>query len=166
MLVVQSINALARSMPEVRSPQHRGTDKNRKADHVCFSCLKKAGRKHRIDNCSRKRQCMESENGKQCPQSHHPILHKSNALKIGVAMAIETKEAILPVLSANIGNADGLFKCGNVLLDSGAQISLIRQELAETRFDGEECICHHNQGRRRGRNNENERVQSSVILHR
>ena len=106
--------------------------KTAKANHVCFSCLKKAGGEHRIDNCSRKRQCMKSENGKQCPQSHHPILHKSNALTIGVVMATETKEAILPVLSANIGNADDLFKRGNVLLDSGAQISLIRQELAET----------------------------------
>ena len=42
------------------------------------------------------------------------------------------KEAILPVLSVNIGSANGLFKCGNVLLDSGAQVSLIRQETADT----------------------------------
>ena len=42
------------------------------------------------------------------------------------------KEAIPPVLSVNIGIANGLFKCGNVLLDSGAQVSLIRQETADT----------------------------------
>ena len=61
--------------------------KTAKANHVCFSCLKKAGREHRMDNCSRKRQCTKSENGKQCPQSHHPIHRKSNTLKIEVAMA-------------------------------------------------------------------------------
>ena len=104
---------------------------------------------------------MKSENGKQCPQSHHPILHKSNALTIGVVMATETKEAILPVLSANIGNADDLFKRGNVLLDSGAQISLIRQELAETlsltrknasvtKVDGEDRWCFRMSCRRAG----------------
>lgn len=42
------------------------------------------------------------------------------------------KEAILPVLFVNIGSANGLFKCGNMLLDSGAQVSLIRQERADT----------------------------------
>ena len=42
------------------------------------------------------------------------------------------KEAILPVLSVNTGSANGLFKCGNVLLDSGAEVSLIRQETADT----------------------------------
>ena len=42
------------------------------------------------------------------------------------------KEAILPVLFVNIGSANGLFKWGNMLLDSGAQVSLIRQERADT----------------------------------
>ena len=42
------------------------------------------------------------------------------------------KEAILPVLFVNIGSANGLFKCGNMLWDSGAQVSLIRQERADT----------------------------------
>ena len=87
-----------------------------------------------MDNCSRRRQWTKLENRKQCPQSvqFHPRLHKSNILKIRVTMATESKKAIFPVLSVNIGNADGLFKRGNALLDSGAQISLIRQELAET----------------------------------
>ena len=64
---------------------------------------------------------------------HYQLLHKSNAVKISVAITVSTKEAILPVFSANIGNSsNGLFKCGHVLLDSVAQISLIRQETAET----------------------------------
>ena len=106
--------------------------KQTKANHVCFSCLKRAGREHRMDNCSRRRQCTNAENGERCSHTHHLLLHKSNALKIGIAMATNTKEALLPVISANIGSNEGLFKRGNVLLDSGAQISLIRQELAET----------------------------------
>ena len=103
-----------------------------KDNHVCFSCLKKAGRNHRMDNCSRSRQCSKIENGVQCPHKHHPLLHKSNSIKISVAMATNSREAILPVLTANIGRGDGIFKRGNVLLDSGAQISLIRQSTAET----------------------------------
>jgi len=42
----------------------------------------------------------------------------------------ENSEALLPVFSASIGGRDGLYKHGNVLLDSGAQISLIRLEIA------------------------------------
>lgn len=103
-----------------------------KANHLCFSCLKRAGRGHTVDNCRRKQKCAKLENGIRCPQHHHQLLHKSNTVKIGVATSVNTKEAILPVLSANIGSANGLFKCGNVLLDSGAQVSLIRHDTAET----------------------------------
>jgi len=106
--------------------------KTAKENHVCFSCLNRAGRNHRMDNCSRSRQCSKAQNEVRCPQKHHPLLHKSNSIKISVAMATNSSEAILPVLSANIGRGDGFFKRGNVLLDSGAQISLIRQSTAET----------------------------------
>ena len=103
-----------------------------KANHLCFSCLKRAGRGHTMDNCKRKQQCTKLENGTRCQQHHHQLLHKSNPVRISVATTASPTEAIPPVLSANIGNANGLFKCGNVLLDSGAQVSLIRQETAET----------------------------------
>ena len=103
-----------------------------KANHLCFSCLKRASRGHTMDNCKRKQQCTKLENGTQCPHHHHQLLHKSNPVRISVATTASPTEAILPVLSANIGNANGLFKCENVLLDSGAQVSLIRQETAET----------------------------------
>lgn len=102
-----------------------------KANHLCFSCLKRAGRGHTVDNCKRKQQCTKLENGTRCPQQHHQLLHKSNSVKIGVATTASPNEAILPVLSPNIGSANGLFKCGNILLDSGAQISLIRQDTAK-----------------------------------
>ena len=103
-----------------------------KANHLCFSCLKRAGRGHTLDNCRRKQKCAKLENGMQCPQHHHELLHNSNTVKISITTSVNTKEAILPVLSANIGSANGLFKCGNVLLDSGAQVSIIRQDTAET----------------------------------
>ena len=122
-----------------------------KVNHLCFSCLKRAGKGHTTENCRRKQQCTKLENGMRFPQHHHHLLHKSNSVKISFATTASTKEAILPVLSANIGSADGLFKCGNVLLDSGAQVSLMRQDTAEilglkgkdisitiTKVDGEE----------------------------
>ena len=43
----------------------------------------------------------------------------------------ENSEALLPVISASIGGGNGLYKHANVLLDSGAQTSLIRLETAE-----------------------------------
>ena len=72
------------------------------------------------------------ENGSQCPHNHHHLLHRSNSVQISIAMAASSAKAVLRVLSANIGNANGLFKHVNVLLDSGSQISLIKQETAES----------------------------------
>ena len=93
--------------------------------------LKRAGRAHRMDNCSRSRRCTKMENGMQCPHNHH-LLYRGNSVQISVAMAANSAEAVLPVLSANIGNANGIFKRGNAHLDSGSQISLIKQETAGT----------------------------------
>ena len=100
-----------------------------KENHTCFSCLKVAGRNHNMDTCLKSRQCTQQENGIQCMQKHHPLLHRSNSIKIGVAMTTE-KEAVLPILTANIGGANSVFKRGNVLLDTGAQVSLILQSTA------------------------------------
>ena len=60
------------------------------------------------------------------------MLHKSNAVNIGVASLHENEEVILPVTSADIFGCNILRKRGNVLFDSGAQISLIRQETADS----------------------------------
>ena len=102
-----------------------------KANHVCFSCLKKAGREHKQVNCKRKRQCTKSENGNQCTSFHHPLLHKSNNVNIGVASLSKSHESMLPVITANIFGPENIQKRANVLFDSGAQISLIRQETAD-----------------------------------
>ena len=73
-----------------------------------------------------------TENGVQCTYYHHPLLHKSNTVNIGVASLHENEEALLPVTSADIYSCNNLQKRGNLLFDSGAQISLIRQETADS----------------------------------
>ena len=120
---------------------------------MCFSCLKKAGRDHKAENCSRHQQCSKVENGVRCNGLHHHLLQKEKSYPagVGVAVAAYDRKSILPFISANMSNSKGFFKRGNVLLDSGAQISLIRQETAEaivlngqdvavtiTKVDGEE----------------------------
>ena len=80
-----------------------------KANYLCFSCLKRGVRGHTMDNFTRKQQCAKLENGTRCSQQHHHLLHKSNSVKIGIATTVSTNESILPVLSANIGSASGLF---------------------------------------------------------
>ena len=68
-----------------------------KANHVCFSRLKRARRGHKMDNCRRNQQCTTLEKGTGGPQHHYQLLHESNAVKISVAITVSTKEAILPV---------------------------------------------------------------------
>ena len=103
-----------------------------KIHHVCFSCLKKAGRDHRQANCSRKKQCTKVEKGSQCTSTHHPLLHKPKSENIGVAALCDQNDSMLPVIVANIRGSNGVLKSGNVLFDSGAQISLIRKETADS----------------------------------
>ena len=98
---------------------------------MCFGCLKRAGRQHRMENCIRRQRCTKQENGTQCEQFHHPLLHKSNAFKIGVAAVAAGEGVLLPVMAANIYGQNGIQKHGNVLLDTGAQVSLIRSDTAE-----------------------------------
>ena len=102
-----------------------------KSNHVCFSCLKRAGREHKQANCKQRRLCTKIEKGVQCTYYHHPLLHKSNTVNIGVASLHENEEAILPVTSADLFGSNNLRKRGNVQFDSGAQVSLIRQETAD-----------------------------------
>ena len=114
------------------SPSHRL--KAVKENHGCFSCLKRAGRNHSVSNCSRRRQCSETFNGSQCKYFHHPLLHPANAMSPATALTISlvttSKQPILPIVSVEILGSENV-KQGNLLLDSGAQVSLIRQSLAE-----------------------------------
>ena len=102
-----------------------------KENHVCYSCLKVAGKDHKAATCNRRKQCTKYDNGVRCTDFHHEMLHKTTAAQVGVAMTVYEREAILPIISANISNSDGYYKRANVLLDSGAQVSLIRQDTAE-----------------------------------
>ena len=114
-----------------------------KNNHVCFSCLKKAGRDHRQANCSRRRQCTKSESGKQCTFYHHPLLHKSQTAHIGIASLSNQKDSILPVIAANIWRSNEILKPGNIMFDSGAQISLIRRETADSlRLNGRDITVN------------------------
>jgi hypothetical protein len=95
-------------------------------NHACFSCLKKAGRDHRASNCSRRKQCTQKISGIQCKYYHHVILHPSNpAASVGVASVENNTEAMLPVITVRISGKNNRHKQGNILLDSGEQISLI-----------------------------------------
>lgn len=84
-----------------------------------------------MENCTRRQRCTKQENGKQCEHYHHPLLHKSNAIRLGVAAVAAGKGALLPVMSAIIHGQNGIHKKGNILLDTGAQVSLIWSDIAE-----------------------------------
>ncbi|XP_068684242.1 uncharacterized protein [Montipora capricornis] len=101
-----------------------------KENHVCFACLKPAGRDHGVENCSRRRKCTKTYHGKECTHYHHPLLHRNIPDKIGVASLSSKHEAILPVVTVKIHGQNGLQKKNNALLDSGAQVSLIRESTA------------------------------------
>ncbi|XP_014668938.1 PREDICTED: uncharacterized protein LOC106810171 [Priapulus caudatus] len=108
-----------------------------KKNRACFSCLRQAERGH----CKKRRPCPEMFQGQKCKFYHQPLLHPverrrpSNSSEqtqrayVYVA-TVGAKEALLPIVLVEIMGRNGSKKEGNVLLDSGAQISLVRQELA------------------------------------
>ena len=106
-----------------------------KDNNACYSCLKKAGRDHRMSNCRRRKECTEN----QCRFYHHPLLHfneqkpvQSNNVTVNANVAfVAEKEALLPVLQAEIVGQQGSTTIGNILLDTGAQVSIIKQSVAD-----------------------------------
>ena len=102
-----------------------------KENHVCFGCLKRAGREQRLENCTRRQRCTKQEIGKQCEHYHHPLLHKNNGIRLGLAAVSADKGALQPVMSAIIYGQNGIQKRRNILLDTGAQVSLIWSDIAE-----------------------------------
>ncbi|XP_068742503.1 uncharacterized protein [Montipora capricornis] len=103
-----------------------------KENHACFSCLKRAGRDHRSINCSRRRQCPKKSNGSQCPYYHHPLLHGAIQSTVAtITSVINNQKALLPSVQVDIVGSGRLLQRANALLDSGAQISLIRSSVAE-----------------------------------
>lgn len=103
-----------------------------KENHGCYSCLKRAGRDHNMSNCSRRRQCNEMVNGGQCKSFHHPLRHNGSPNSaVAISSVTNDREAMLPIVLAEILGIDRASKQGNVLLDSGVQISVIRSSVAE-----------------------------------
>ena len=84
-----------------------------------------------MENCIRRQLRSKQENGKQSEHYHHPLLHKSNAIRLGVAALAAGKGALLPVMSAIIHSQNGIQTKGYILLDTGAQVSLIRSDIPE-----------------------------------
>ena len=68
-------------------------------------------------------------NGVQSKHFHHPLLHIKN--KTHVSSVTTSGEAILPTIQAEILGLQNAKKQANLLLDTGAQISLIRTSVAE-----------------------------------
>ena len=102
-----------------------------KENHACFCCLKRAGKDHKASTCSRRRHCQERTNGNQCKYFHHPLLHVANQpITATIASVANNRESMLPIVEVDI-LGESLHKYGNILLDSGAQISLIRLPLAQ-----------------------------------
>ena len=102
-----------------------------KDNHCCFSCLKRAGKNHRASTCMRRKPCSEMRNGSQCKSFHHKLLHVQDFGSSLVGMAPVTRgECLLPIATLDISGRRARRNC-NVLLDSGAQVSLIREALAK-----------------------------------
>ena len=80
--------------------------KEAKENHVCYSCLKLAGRDHKVANCCRRKQCTKYDNGMRCAGFHQEMLYKTKPVQVGVTLAVDEREAILPVISANISNSN------------------------------------------------------------
>ena len=115
---------------EGMSPENRM--KLIRENRACFSCLKKTSKNNRAATCSRRRQCTGKVNGQQCKSYHHPLLHESSPpSQVGVASVNNGKESMLPVIQAEVLGQEGKRRKANILLDSGAQVSLIRNSIAK-----------------------------------
>ncbi len=64
-------------------------------------------------------------------KNHHPLLHAATNLIGMLASTIQTKESLLPVVSAFVVGNNGKRQQANILMDSGAQISLVRNDVAQ-----------------------------------
>ena len=63
---------------------------------------------------------------------HHPLLHGAIQLTVAtITSVINNQRALLPRVQVDIIGSGCLLQRANVLLDSGAQISLIRSSVAE-----------------------------------
>ena len=104
-----------------------------KENHCCFSCLKKASRMHRASTCNKRKSCGEKLNNSStvCKSFHHRLLHNFEAASsvVGVT-SFKNGETMLPVATLKISSRS-LSRHSNVMFDSGAQVTLIRDAVAK-----------------------------------
>ncbi|KRY47805.1 hypothetical protein T03_15691 [Trichinella britovi] len=102
---------------------------------VCFKCLE-AG--HLAKNCRENRTCAVDG----CEQTHHELLHSStpresanrtepSSVQRGMLAKGNGKGALLQIVRARAYGPDGTHAVVNCLLDTGAQVSFIRKDIAE-----------------------------------
>ena len=100
-----------------------------KDQRACFSCLKK-GKGHTVANCSRKKECEEKQQSDViCKKPHHKLLHIDAAPPAHVNFTQDCGGTLLLMLLGQV--KEHRTKAANVFYDSGAQISMIRTDLAE-----------------------------------
>lgn len=102
-----------------------------KDKHACFCCLK-FSQDHSASNCRKKRECSENMHDSICTKIHHKLLHSNEIPKAGVSAVQDNSATLLPITTGIIKGKGGVKKEANVFFDSGAQISMIRDELAES----------------------------------
>ncbi|KAJ8039644.1 hypothetical protein HOLleu_13706 [Holothuria leucospilota] len=98
--------------------------------HACFSCLKVAGRNHRMNNCSRKRVCGIRDGSVECQKTHNRLLHCIKKIVANQSILKGFKDPLLSVLDVEV-----MSKYGNVLakvmLDSRSQGTFIREDFVK-----------------------------------
>ena len=108
-----------------------------KKARLCFSCL---NRGHSKNDCRSKKKCEKSDS---CPYFHHPLLHSNppapspvgnmnpvSAAQTGAASVLD-KISMMPVIRAIFRAPNGRVREGNVLIDSGAGTTVIREQFAK-----------------------------------
>nr|XP_054761134.1 uncharacterized protein LOC129267449 [Lytechinus pictus] len=102
-----------------------------KENRACFSCLKRAGKDHNMKTCKRRKRCTAMINGEQCSAFHHPLLQREMQPRTDIVSSVTGNSGLLPVLTVKLVSSNGQMKLVNCLLDSGAQVSLIKNSVAE-----------------------------------
>ena len=102
-----------------------------KDNHACFSCLKEAGREHNMRTCKRWKRCSKQLNREQCSSFYHPLLHREVQTRVEIVASVDGKFDLLPVVTVKVLGPNQKSSTANCLIDSGAQISLVNQLMAE-----------------------------------
>lgn len=101
-----------------------------KDKHACFCCLKYS-KDHSASNCRKRKECGENTQNSTCKKFHHKLLHAEFA-QATMSITEEQSMALLPISVAVIKGEGELKADVNVFFDSGAQVSMIRNDIADS----------------------------------